>query len=369
MRRIDRISCVAVLALAASAALPGATLADERAAPDLQERLEAFVGLVPGAAAAVTVRDGVVAMAATGILDDQGGRATPETPFLVGPVGMSMTAVVALQLVDEGLLDLDEPVTSYLPDAPVAEGATVRQLFEWRAGVPDTYGQMIDFTLRDPGRGWTRQELVDLIDPEVAGQAGDVSITIGHAIIAELLVEAVEGKDFGTVLDERLVAPLGLEGTRDVQKDEPLPADLAVGWELDIGLAGDPNVEQAGYQTLDGRATSAVDTARFLQALMAGEIIGQELLEIVFDETALPSSMGFDAHEYALGNALGDAGAVERLGTRYYLSAGGLIAGYTGSLAVSPETGDLVVILTSNDELPAPEFVHQTLIDWAPEGE
>ena len=57
------------------------------------------------------------------------------------------------------------------------------------------------------------------------------------------------------------------------------------------------------------------------------------------------------------------------LGTRYYLSAGNLISGYSGSLAVSPETGDIVVILASNSRLPAWEFVHQTVSEWAPEAE
>ena len=55
------------------------------------------------------------------------------------------------------------------------------------------------------------------------------------------------------------------------------------------------------------------------------------------------------------------------LGTRYYLSAGNLISGYSGSLAVSPESGDIVVILASNSQIPAWEFVHQTVSDWAPE--
>ena len=351
-----------ILAVAMSAALPGLVVADDHEAPDLQERLEAFVGLVPGAATAVTVRDGVVSSAAVGIIDDQGGEAIPETPFLLGPLGMSMTAAVVLQLVDEGLLELDEPVTTYLPDAPVGQGSTVRQLLNWRAGVPDNYGQMIDLTLGDMGRGWTRRELMELVEPEMVGTAGDWSSTIVHEVIGELLVEAVEGKDFATVLDERMSGPLGLTNTSDVAGDEPQPADLAIGWELDQRLAGDRSDELAGYQTLDGRSSSAIDTTRFLQALIGGEVISEELMAVVFDEEAEFSTMGFDTQEEGMG-FLGD------LGTRYYLSAGNLISGYSGSLAVSPETGDIVVILASNSRLPAWEFVHQTVSEWAPEAE
>ncbi len=348
------------LATLAGASAPGIAAADEHEAADLQERLEAFVGLVPGAATAVTVRSGVTSSAATGILDDQGGPVAPGTSFFVGPLGVPMTVVTVLQLVDEGRIELDERVKAYLPDAPVAGDATVRDLLDWRAGIPDTYGQMIDLTLHDMERGWSRSELAGLIDPAAVGVAGDYAPTIGHEIVTELLVEAVEGKDFGTVLAERISEPLGLTGTTDIEGVTPPPAGTAIGWELDLGLAGDPTADLAGVRTLDGRTSSAMDTAMFLAALADGELLSDELTAVVFDETAVPVGMGFDAHEVALG-PLGD------LGTRYYLASGNLISGYSGSLAVSPESGDIVVILASNDELPTREFLHETVAAWAEE--
>ena len=350
------------LAMLAASAMPGLVLADDDESAALQARLEAFMGLVPGAATAVTVRDGVISTAATGILDDEGGTVEPGTSFFVGPLGMPMTVVTVLQLVDEGRIELDERVKAYLPDAPVADDATVRDLLDWRAGVPDTYGQMIDLTLRDMGRGWTRRELADLIDPSVVGVAGDYAPTIGHEIVTELLVEAVEGKDFGTVLAERIGQPLGLTGTVDLEGATPPPVGTAVGWELDLGLAGDPSADLAGVRSLDGRTSSATDTATFLAALAHGELLSDELTATVFDEQAVFFGMGFDTHEVALGH-LGD------LGTRYYLANGNLISGYSGSLAVSPESGDILVILASNDELPTWEFLHDTVRPWAEEPE
>ena len=348
----------AALALWATTAIPSVTAADSHARTELQERLEAFVGLVPGAATAITVRDGVTTTASTGILDDQGGPVEPATPFSLGPLGMPMTAVTVLQLVDEGLVELDERVKSYLPAAPVADDATVRDLLDWRAGIPDNYGQMIDLALQDLGRGWTRQELADLIDPAVVGIAGDFSPAIGNEVVAELLVETVAGKDFGSVLDERVSEPLGLSSTIDIEGDEPVPPAMAAGWELDLGLAGDPTRQLAGLHTLDGRYSSVTDLATFLQALVSADLLSEELTAVVFDEEAVFFGMGFDTHEEALGD-VGD------LGTRYYLSNGSLISGYSASLAVSPETGDLVVVLASNDELPTWEFLHQTVRAWA----
>ena len=361
MRNSHRLALTTALAMAAITVSPGLAAADEHEEPDLQERLEAFVGLVSGGAAAITVRDGVTSVATAGILDDEGDPVTPETAFLLGPLGAPMTTVVILQLVDEGVVALDGKVKTYLPEAPVADDATVRNLLDWRAGIPDNYGQIIDRTMQDMSRGWTRQELMELIDPSVVGVAGELQGTIGHEVVAELLVEAVEGKDFAAVLAERLSGPLGLSSTVDIEGNDPLPPETATGWELDIGLAGDATRALAGMHTIDGRASSVTDVATFLQALVAGELLSPELTEVVFDEDAVVFGMGFDTHEEALGH-LGD------LGTRYYASTGNLISGYSGSLAVSAETGDLVVVLTSNDELPTWEFLHQTVSAWAPEG-
>jgi len=355
-RRVAR-SVICLLALTGAGVPPGIA-ASEEASADLQSRLEAFVGLVPAAAAAITVRDGATTTAATGILDDRGGMVDPQTPFLLGPLGLPMTSVIVLQLVDEGRVELDEPISTYLPSAPVADDATVRDLLDWRAGVPDHYGLIIDRTLADPSHGWTREELIDLIDPTEVGIAGDYSPSIGHEIVSELLVEAVEGVDFGTALAQRISEPLGLTSTLDFAGDESPPAGLAVGWELDIGLAGDRDAELSGWRTIDGRTSSVADLATFLTALVDGQLLSDEMTAVMFDEEAVFHGMGFDAHDSALGD-LGD------LGTRYYASSGSLVSGYAGSLAVSPETGDIVVVLASNDDLHVWELVREMISEWA----
>jgi D-alanyl-D-alanine carboxypeptidase len=359
MRPFIRLAGSILSALALlTAAMPVGTSAADDATADLQARLETFVGLVPGGATALTVHDGITTTAATGILDDQGGRVDPETPFLVGPLGLPMSTVVVLQLVDDGRVDLEGRVKSYLPAAPVPDEATVRELLDWRAGLTDNYGQIVDLTLSDPSHGWTREELVDLIDPSDVGIAGDYSPSIGNEIVAELLVEAVEGIDFGTVLRTRISEPLGLMSTYDLEGDEPLPSGLAIGWAHGAGLAGDPDDELAGMRTIDGRTSSVVDLARFLQALAGGRLLSPELTAVVFDEEAQLYGMGFDTHEVALGDP-------DDLGTRYYSMVGSLISGYSGALTVAPESGDIVVVLTSNDALPAFEFVEGIVNDWA----
>ena len=71
---------------------------------------------VPGAALAV-LADGEVIDAATGLLSlATGVEATPDSVFQIGSTTKLWTASLVMQLVDEGLLDLDQPIRQYLPE-------------------------------------------------------------------------------------------------------------------------------------------------------------------------------------------------------------------------------------------------------------
>ena len=94
---------------------------------------------VPGAAVAV-YRDGELVEAASGVLNlGTGVEATTDSLFQIGSITKLWTATLVLQLVDEGKLDLDAPVRTYLPDFELADSAaaatvTIRQLLTHTAG-------------------------------------------------------------------------------------------------------------------------------------------------------------------------------------------------------------------------------------------
>ena len=86
-------------------------------AADLRDRLAALVAEhdVPGAALGV-LHDGEVTAVAAGVANLRSGvEATPDTVFQIGSQGKMWTATVLMQLVDEGLVDIDAPVRTYLP--------------------------------------------------------------------------------------------------------------------------------------------------------------------------------------------------------------------------------------------------------------
>src|SRR3954447_25234508 len=94
---------------------------------------------VPGAAIAV-LKDGEIVDTAAGVLSTSTGVAvTADSVFQIGSITKVWTATLVMQLVDEGLLDLDAPIRRYLPefrlqDEKAAAAITTRQLLSHQAG-------------------------------------------------------------------------------------------------------------------------------------------------------------------------------------------------------------------------------------------
>ncbi|GAA1011552.1 serine hydrolase [Acrocarpospora pleiomorpha] len=179
----------------------------------LQERLPALLGehKVPGAAVAVSL-DGQVVEHAAGVLSTATGvEATTDSLFQVGSITKVWTATLIMQLVDEGLLDLDAPVRRYLPefrlaDETAAAAITTRQLLSHTAGFE---GDL--FT--DTGRGddCVEKYVATLADTAQLFAPGEMfSYNNAGFCVLGRIVEVLRGKAYDDCLRQHLFTPLGL---------------------------------------------------------------------------------------------------------------------------------------------------------------
>ena len=182
---------------------------------DLQEILEEAVASrgLPGATVAV-LADGEVTEAAAGVLNQRTGvEATPESLFQIGSITKVYTATLVMQLVDAGLVDLDAPVRTYLPEFRVADEAaavaiTVRQLLTHTSGFDggdhffdggsgdDTLARFVESLavkgqISRPGEWWSYNNS-------------------GFAVLGRI-IEVVTGEAWSDVIRTRLLAPAGLD--------------------------------------------------------------------------------------------------------------------------------------------------------------
>jgi CubicO group peptidase (beta-lactamase class C family) len=175
---------------------------------------------VPGATAAVLHGDELTE-AATGVINgDTGVEATADTLFQIGSITKVYTATLVMQLVDEGKIELNEPVRTYLPelkfaDPAATESITVRQLLCHTSGVAGDH-------LDDTGRG------DDCITRYVAGCANLPQVTRPGAVfsycnvgfvVAGRLVERLTGQTWDAALKTRLFDPMGTQRTVTLPED------------------------------------------------------------------------------------------------------------------------------------------------------
>jgi CubicO group peptidase (beta-lactamase class C family) len=198
---------------------------------DLQARLEAVLAEhdVPGATLGVLDGDDVTVLAAGITNKNTGVEVTDDTLFQIGSITKVWTATLVMMLVDEGVLDLDAPVVTYLPefkvaDADVGARVTLRHLLCHSSGIGGDH-------ILDTGRGDDTLERYLETCAEL-GQEHELGATMsycntGYSVLGRV-IEKVTEKSWDAVLRERLIAPLGLTHTNTLP-EEAILHRVAVG--------------------------------------------------------------------------------------------------------------------------------------------
>lgn len=202
---------------------------------ELEKKLSELIDRhrVPGAQLAVLDGDTITEVGAGVLSIRTGSPVTTDALFLPGSIGKVYTATLVLMLADEGLVDLDRPVRSYLPDFQVRDQhardtVTVRDLLRHASGFDGDV--FIDTGRGDDALPRYMKEIVDLPQICEPGVIWSYSNS-GYAILGRL-IEVVMDTVYETALRERLLAPLGLEHSV-VFPEDAIPHPLSVGHEPD----------------------------------------------------------------------------------------------------------------------------------------
>ncbi|WP_419999717.1 serine hydrolase [Streptomyces boninensis] len=181
-----------------------------------QARLDALAARyrVPGAVLGIQQGDETVEVAYGVLNKDTGVPATTDSLFQIGSITKVWTATLALQLADEGLLDLDAPIADVLPelrlaDAGAAQKVTMRHLLTHTSGIDGDI-----FT--DTGRGdECLQRYVAELDQ--AAQNHPLGATFSYCnsgyVLAGRVIEKLTGTSWDRALQARLCTPLALAHT------------------------------------------------------------------------------------------------------------------------------------------------------------
>ncbi|RZS37788.1 D-alanyl-D-alanine carboxypeptidase [Herbihabitans rhizosphaerae] len=283
------------VAVLVAAILPVPLATAEPAPPDLDAALRQVTADGYPAAAAYLRHGDQVKQAADGVADrETGRRAHAEDKFRIASNTKAFTSTVVLQLVDEGLLALDEPARRWLPDE-LPFDVTVRQLLNHTSGVYDPTDEPSFWEpyLGEHGnRGYVYRPR-DIVARAVAhglnpghGTKHDYSNT--NYLIAGMLIEKVTGRPAHVEISDRIIGRLGLRDTEMPRLDPFLHGRHLHGYGMD---GNDLTTFSPSYDWTAGAIVStARDLATFHRALFAGKLLSpaaqRELL------TTAPTPMG-----------------------------------------------------------------------------
>jgi D-alanyl-D-alanine carboxypeptidase len=335
----------------------------EGAPQDLQARLQRVVdafhagGAFAGVSASISLPDGSLINVTAGQSDTvRGVSMEPQDRMLQGSVGKTYFAALAMQLMEEGRLELDAPASRYLGHndwyhrIPNAGDVTLRHLMTHTSGVM-RYEFKPAFTTdltADPDKVWRPEELMAyVLDEEAsfaAGEGWEYSDT--NFILLGMIMEEITGRPCYDLIQERLLDPLGLENT--VPSDSRSIPGLIQGYAgpanpfggtdevlLDDGrFVINPQFEWAG----GGFASTPEDLARWARALYTGMAFDAALLPTMLD--GVPAQLG-PGSRYGLGVILTDTPAGPSQGHS------GFFPGYLTEMAYFPEL-DVAVALQVN---------------------
>ncbi|ANZ26636.1 D-alanyl-D-alanine carboxypeptidase [Rhodococcus sp. WB1] len=150
-----------------------------------------------------------------------GVPATTDMHFRNGAVAISYVATLLLQLVDEGKVRLDDKVSTWLPDIPNSDRVTLGQLAQMTSGYADYVQnpELSDAIYQDPFRNWTPDELIAYGTSQPLFYEPGTNWNYAHTnyVILGLALETITGRPVAELLQEKVLDPLGLDGTTPSQ--------------------------------------------------------------------------------------------------------------------------------------------------------
>ena len=273
---------------------------------------------------------------------------TSDTIFRVGSVSKLFTDIAVMQLVEQGKLDLDTPVTRYIPDfKPInsfGKPITLRQLMSHRSGLvrEPPVGSYFD-----PTEPTLKQTIASLNDTELV-YAPESRTKYSNAAIAGVgyVLERTQDKPFAKYLKSAVLDPLGLEHSGF----EPTPnltknLSKAYMWTLD-GRVFEAPTFRMGIDPSGSMYTTVADMGHFMSALFAGgrgkngSILKPATLEQMW--TPQYAKVG-QKTGYGIGFSISELNGHRKIGH------GGAIYGFATQLSALPDEKLGVVVVTTMD--------------------
>ncbi len=286
--------------------------------------------------------------------------------FRIGSNTKTMTSTVILQLVQEGKLKLDDPISKYQPEVPNGQNITIAELSEMRSGLFSyTFDKGFNETLdRDPQKAWTPDELLAIAfshPPDFApGARYEYSNT--NIVLLGLVIQQLTGMSAAEAFQKRIFGPLKMTHTSLPENtDSSIPEQHAQGYQfgtnvetinsyavppaqLPTALDGTlqpinmTNANPSWAFTAGGAISTPNDLAVYVKALVGGGLLDQKLQKLRLDSVQPTVAGQLGSVGYGLG--------IARFAPNIY-GHDGQIPGYSTLMVYDLKQGITIIIGTN----------------------
>lgn len=309
----------------------------------------------PGLAVSVRRGNDIIYEAAHGYADlEHHATATPDTVFQIGSITKSFTSLLIAQLATEGLVDIDAPVSAYLPDySGPGRDVPVRFLMNHTAGLVN-YTSLPHFP-QGSQRTVTREEMRGYF--EDAGLMFEPGTAFEYSnsgtYILGLIVEAATDEPYDVALMRRVLTPLGLTRTY-FAGFEPVIESRASGYIVtDEGYRNAPHLHPLVPFSAGALLSTVQDVQDYIDQVHRRNVLGDAVRDMLYTQATIAG----ETLAYALGALI-----VRDWEGRRKIAHAGDIDGFAAYMSYYPDD-DLSIVVMGNtrDVAPTPVGLEQKI--------
>jgi D-alanyl-D-alanine carboxypeptidase len=291
------------------------------------------------------------------------------THFRAASNTKTMTAAVIVQLVQEGKLGFNDPVSKYVQGVPNGGNITIDQLLKMRSGLYNyTNAPELAASLdRDPTKFWTSEELraIAFERPPLFAPGVEYDYCNTNYLLLGLIAEKIEGQPLASIFQNRLFGPMGIKNTvlpaitsntipepyshgylygsaSYALVDAPYPADLQAAAKAGMLKPNDDTWQNPSYAfAAGGIISTADDLATWMRALVGGKVFDADYQRRWMESPEPVDPSNPKGQKYGYGISLITFGP-----NKVYFH-GGEMPGYNSFMGYDPANDVTLIIWTS----------------------
>lgn len=273
----------------------------------------------PGAAVAVIRGGALIHSQGYGMAQLEWGEAiTPDTVFGLGSLTKPFTATAILSLRGEGKLDLDDPITAYLPDYDThGQAITIRRLLTHTSGIPN-FVTLPGFWTSDIAHDHSHAEIRARFEglPLQFAPGERYSYNNSAYCLLGMVIETLSGMSYGAFIRERIFEPLGMRDSYYLEPQSVIPRRAEGYAATDHGYTRARYMSTTLHYAAGALASTVEDLSRWDLALRDGRLLDHQTQAEMTTPTQLSSGrtvgygMGWGLRGYRGRRVVGHAGGV-----------------------------------------------------------